>query len=203
MNRLEHLLSEGAGFSELCDELGFSRETLARRMTSLRLAHGVTSTTALIGALAGARRRPVPPIVSAAVIESARLTIEGLSTRQVADARGLTVKTVYNQLVKAFRLLDVSTRYELAATYELPPARSVRSTTALGRHPCATCGESTWRKFCSRACYETSRRAPCYACVACGVACSTRRKFCTRACWPVRGRQRAYPRVPFYRGLSA
>jgi DNA-binding CsgD family transcriptional regulator len=44
-----------------------------------------------------------------------RLVLDGRSNREIADARGVSVKTVANQLRAVYEKLGINSRFELAA----------------------------------------------------------------------------------------
>jgi len=50
-----------------------------------------------------------------AELANIRLVIEGRTNRAIASARGVSVRTVANQLATAYRKLGVASRFELLA----------------------------------------------------------------------------------------
>lgn len=61
----------------------------------------------------------IPPGLTAAEQEVALAVFDGASNQEIADARGVSVKTVGNQLESIYRKLDVSSRAELVVLLAL------------------------------------------------------------------------------------
>lgn len=59
--------------------------------------------------------------LSAAEREIAAMVVDGMSNREIAAARGKSVRTIANQLASAFRKLSVGSRRELASALALHP----------------------------------------------------------------------------------
>lgn len=55
------------------------------------------------------------PPLTAAELGSIRGVLEGRKNREIAAARGVSVRTVANQLASAYRKLGVASRFELLA----------------------------------------------------------------------------------------
>lgn len=61
--------------------------------------------------------RGLPPGLTKAEQEVARLVCEGLSNIAIAERRGTSARTVANQLARVFEKLGVSSRVELQARF--------------------------------------------------------------------------------------
>lgn len=114
------LASSGVPHKVIASDLAVSPSTVSRVVARWARRLDVASRAELVRALQqtfGHVDRPAPSLerLTAAERTVVALAVEGLGNEAIAQARGVSLRTVANQLAAAYRKLGVGSRVELAA----------------------------------------------------------------------------------------
>ncbi|MDX2088344.1 MAG: helix-turn-helix transcriptional regulator [Kofleriaceae bacterium] len=117
-------LASGAAQKYLAIELGLPPGSVYRYIELLKAETGLASTVHLVAALREAlpealpqAHRPTLAVLSASEREVIEGALRGLTSREIAELRGSSSRTVENLLASAYRRLGVASRKELAARF--------------------------------------------------------------------------------------
>jgi DNA-binding NarL/FixJ family response regulator len=123
VERVAAALRRGLSNKEIAYEHRISMSTVWRAQRRLAARHGCSSRVDLIARLCGAGgpRRIDAPLTSAerALVD---LLFTGATNHAMASSRGVSVRTIANQLARLYRRLGIHSRGELAALLCAPNA---------------------------------------------------------------------------------